>query len=450
VNAVEQAPPADIGQRGDVLKRLRLSVRDRIAFSPAASLGMGIKGLLKAQFGRGAQRVDALCGAVRRLPQGSLLRVASRHLRECIDHDADHVIAAHHAAQMRRELSPALTRTTVLKAPGADGERGVIYCQFEYNWGRLMEGVGPLAPLLRDYDVIWGASWSPLEYLALARVLATSDGPVYVHPANLGEIARIEALHPRVRVIPQLAGEFQDPEAASSLPAEQRDIDLLVVSNWAPFKRHWDLFDALRDMPADLCIVLVGQPESGHGMDDIRELMRLYRVPQQIELRQSIPLDEVHRLQSRSKASAVFSRREGQCIAAVEALFAGASLGLRRDAMIGSAAYINDQTGLLLDPAHMARDLMRLIQGASSRDPRRWAVEHLGRDQATARLNAWLRKQAEERGLPWTRDIERHWWCPYPWVGDAASRERLAPAAADLHARHPDTFRADLLDSSRL
>ncbi len=435
----------------DALTRLSTRLKDAGRYSSLSEAALGLADMLHASLtaGNSPAKANRLASALRRLESGPLPSGIRARLRRLAAEAPDVIHAAHEAQWRRRTRPPALTRTTILKAPGSGGERGVLVCQFEYNWSRLSIGVGDLHALLEEYDVIWGTSWSPTDYLVLSHLLAATTQPLYVLPANLAEVQSLRALSSRVCVPEQLASEFQDPTSFRPRPFTDRDIDLLVVSNWAPFKRHWELFAALHRLSASLRVVCVGQPEGPHTRSEIERLARIYRVPQSIEFFESLPWETVRELQGRSRAAAIFSRREGQCMAAVEALFSGASIGLREGARIGAAAYINPETGHVLRPGMIASDLQELIAGAGLRRPREWAVEHLGYSAATKRLNSWLVERAHERGLPWTRDIAEHWWAPYPWVGHIADRERLTPAALDLHCRFPQTFPVDLLESSR-
>jgi hypothetical protein len=43
-------------------------------------------------------------------------------------------IANHHQNGMAFHKQPALTRSIILKAPAANGEKGILLLTFEYNW----------------------------------------------------------------------------------------------------------------------------------------------------------------------------------------------------------------------------------------------------------------------------------------------------------------------------
>lgn len=432
--------------------RCRVQLQDMISYG---ALGRGARVLvglarLIITFSPVA-RIARQTALIRLLGSGALRTWFVARVQASVNNTPKLVVQAHATFGTKGLDSAPVTRTAMMKAPGSGGERGVLYSLFEYNWARIAAGTGDLRALLAVYDVIWVASWSPTDYLPLARILADSDPAtlIYVQASNMAEIPLLEAFHPRIRVVPFLPCEAIDPRAFAPLSRDKRDIDLLVISNWAPFKRHFELFRALQSLPPELRIVCVGQPETGHTREEIRNLAASYRVPQAIEFHESIPAAEVRALQVRSRAAAIFSRREGHCMSAVEALFADASLGLMDGGHVGPVVYINEQTGVALRPGFVGADLMRLIADSERRSPREWALANLGADRAAEKLNAWLGARAGERDLPWTTDAVRISWSPYPWVDSAESRALLGRGASALHEQFPGVFGAGLLDQSR-
>ncbi len=278
---------------------------------------------------------DRLCQAYAQSDAPAFLARLAKRLEPRLNPDLEPVSHASPASP-----SSPLTRTLLLKAPGPGGERGVLLSYFEYNWARLLRGIPDYADFARRYTVVLLPSWSPTRYDLLAEALRKTPDPISIHlqPANDRERDKLAAFHPRLRPTPGLACDWVDPRHFEPLPWGRRDIDLLVVSNWAPFKRHWELFRTLSRMPRELRVVCVGQPDSGRTLDDVRALQQRFRAPQEIEYLESVPVEQVHALQCRAKVSALFSRWEGGCVAAVEALMAGAALAMRDDARIGARA----------------------------------------------------------------------------------------------------------------
>ncbi len=345
---------------------------------------------------------------------------------------------------------PHLTRSVILKAPGPGSEKGVLLMTFEYNWAKLLLGLDECGRRWFDehYDLVLSTSWSPTDYAVLGLAAACLKREIFVQSCNYGEIEAIEAFHPRLRCLQTLPCDWINPELYLPRPPAERVTDIVMVANWGEFKRHWELFRALRRMPADLKIVLIGQREPGRSTETIRRLASDFGVPQILEIHESLPIAEVARHQCKAKVSVIMSRREGCCVAAVESLFAGCALAMREDAHVGPLAYINAQTGCRLRPARMHEDLMSLLERSCRLTPRQWAVDNIACHISREKLNTLLKNSGERRGQPWTNDIAQPHWRPHPTLARVEDRERLHIAYEELHKHFPQTFSADLIETS--
>lgn len=343
-----------------------------------------------------------------------------------------------------------LSRSILLKEPGQGGERGVLLMTFEYNWARLLSGMNKeeIGWLEHHYQLVFSTSWSPTDFALLGLLASSFSHPVWVQTNNRKDIPLIEGFHPRLRCVETMPCDWINPGFYEPKLHEEREIDFLMVSNWAVFKRHWEFFEALSRMPKDLKVVLVGQPESGNTKDGIIRLAKRCGVKQKIELFESIPIEEVSKYQCNAKVSVIMSRREGCCVAAVESLFAGSALAMREDAHVGALDYVNEMTGKRLRIGHIAEDLTSLLETAASLDPRKWAVDHISCERSHQKLEASLKWEAEAIRQPWTRALALHQWRPYPMHVHSSDKERLRPAYEDLHERFPQVFPKTLIDES--
>ena len=346
----------------------------------------------------------------------------------------------------RAAESSRINRTIVLKAPRPNGEKGVLLVMFEYNWLRLLANIKDLGYLSEKFDVILSTSWSPTDYALLALALQSLRGTVFVQACNYDEIPWIEEFSPRLKCLPCIACDWINPDCYQPKPFAQRQTDILMVANWAPFKRHWQFFDALRRMPRNLRVTMIGQQEGPHTLARLRDQAALFGVKQDINFVENISIDEVTRHQCNSKISLILSRREGCCVAAVESLFADSPLGMMQNAHVGPRSYINNETGVLLTPDRLNLQLQRFLDNAEVFHARVWATETISCHRSIAKVNTLLHSQAEQRNAPWTADLKTPYWRPYPVFLNPGDREEMQPVYEDLHARFPEVFGPDLLD----
>ena len=88
--------------------------------------------------------------------------------------------------------------------------------------------------------------------------------------------------------VPLLASHWVNPDLYQPLLKSERPYDLIMVASWGKVKRHQVLFRALRSLPTNLRVLLVGQDQEGRTADTIRELARGYGVADRLEL---VPAD---------------------------------------------------------------------------------------------------------------------------------------------------------------
>jgi hypothetical protein len=290
--------------------------------------------------------------------------------------------------------------------------------------------------ILSEYYLVGATSWSPTDYAVFGNFAGLSDDPVFMGISNVADIQAYQVMRPVVEPVPLMACDWINSDHFAPKPRSERTIDLLMVANWLPFKRHWLLFEALRRMPQDLRVVLVGRNAPGRTEREIREEARAFGVRQELELVTNVNIEQVAALQCDARISLVCSRREGSCVAPAESLFADTPIALMEDAHVGVKAHVNERTGMLLSRSGMAIQLMNMLEQGDRFDPRAWAMEHISCQRSSDLLNAQLRACALRTGRPWTTDIAPLCWRYVPSYVMESDRARLARAVAELRERH--------------
>ncbi|HXO86585.1 MAG TPA: glycosyltransferase, partial [Gemmatimonadales bacterium] len=260
--------------------------------------------------------------------------------------------------------------------------------------------------------------------------------PIFLQVSNQSEVALHNRLSHGISPLPIMASDWVNPDFYEPRPHASREIDLIYVAGWSPIKRHWLLFRALRHMRKSLRVVLIGQDMEGRTADDMLREAAAFGVAGRLEIIRDASVDVVSDHLCNSKVSMVLSRREGSSMAVPESFFADTPVALIHNAHIGSRAYINPQTGTLMDPGNMARALSAFVEESASFAPRAWAMQHITCFQTADRLNAILRAHALARGLPWTQDIKPLCWRPDPIYARAGDAQLMEPAYEHLAVRH--------------
>ena len=303
--------------------------------------------------------------------------------------------------------SPARTdlpKAIILKPPVSEDERGVLHVAFEEQWLRLLRS-GQAAAIGQRDDLLLGPSWCLPPDLAMLLAGKIWPNPVFTLLSHLDDAATIRSLTDRIIPVPLLASSWVNPDLYEGHLDRPRDYDLVMLANFASFKRHWLFFHTLRRLPKSYRVLLMGVPMGDRTGDVLREEARSFGVADRFDLIVKPTRQQVVEGLCRSRASLIFSRMEGSCIAVAESLFADTPVGLFSDARIGSRAFINEWTGRLLTRRRLAEQIRRFVEEADRYRARSWALEHISCYRSHEVLNDHLRTAALREGRPWTRDI---------------------------------------------
>ncbi len=426
------------------IKKMRICATDRLRYSGLVQNITGSVKALRAQFIKDpSERLDRLADAYRMLLAAGDPGKVESLLRPYVESpEKASIWRDEHIGWKKFEKtsrSPAIGKGLILKEAISPKEKGVILVSFEYNLPPLLRAHGSAA-LLRDYTIVCAPSWSPTHFQAYWTMAHIPGGDVFFMISNQADIGWFQRLNSGTHVLPLFISSWVDPEPFKPLPRKDRPIDILMVANWAPFKRHWVLFKALQNMRRDLRVVLVGQPETGRTKEHILAEAKLFGVQDRIEIRERLPITEVNALQCSSKITLVLSKREGSCVVVAESMFADTPVGLVEGAHIGSAAFINDQTGMFLNESRMSSDLSRFLERAQDFRPRAWALQNISCFESAKRLNASLREHALKNGQQWTVDAAPFCCRPDPVYARLEDEQRLRAIYPQVRDRYGLVF----------
>ncbi|HME10261.1 MAG TPA: glycosyltransferase [Bryobacteraceae bacterium] len=329
-----------------------------------------------------------------------------------------------------------IEKAVVLKPWVSERERGVAFVSFEYQWARIM-GIRNLPEFARRYALVIAPSWSPPHTIetTLFPVLYP-DSQIFSIISNVMDIKILPRLSKKFRVVPLYSSNWVNPDLYPKVPFAEKDIDIVMLAGFGIYKRHFALFQALRELPSSVKVVLVGQQVAGRTAQTLFDEARLYGVQDRFELRENVSDEEVTRTLARAKLSIILSNQEGSCVAVVESMFADTPVGIYEDAIIGSGAFINQHTGRFFKREGLGAQLREFLAAAPAYTPRKWVIENgVGCRQGTAGLNRVLKEAALEAGEDWTRDIFVHHLRPDPVLLRPEDRASLDSEYEDIRAR---------------
>jgi glycosyltransferase involved in cell wall biosynthesis len=419
-----------------VIQRLKLEAVDSLKYN--ALLRGALSRYLRWTVGRPngdqqalARSIHQLCAAARFARGEPSLQAIQQQIRDRIallrPRDVDWTVFADGLTE------PRLPRSVLLKPWLGPREKGVLFVSFEKEWFRLLLQCDLKA--FRDrYDLVVAPSGDPHNPFNCVFAAAYA-GKLFTLISNASDQVVLPRLAPNFVVVPLYASNWVLPSLFQPRPFPERDVDLIMVANFAKFKRHLHLFAALRKMERRLRILLVGQHQDGRTAATIRQEAAYYGMADRFTIESNLSYPQVSAALTRARASVILSRREGSCVVIAESMFANAPAALLASAQIGSRAFINPATGVVLQDKTVAEQLADMIGRAESFTPRQWAEENISCWLSTQKLNAILREHALAAGAEWTQDIAPLCWRPDPALVNAADVEHLQSAKWDVKQR---------------
>ena len=255
--------------------------------------------------------------------------------------------------------------------------------------------------------------------------------PVFVQTIEPPDRAFLESIGAPFVPVPIGGNWWVDHRVVRPL-GTQKDTDVCMVAAWSRFKRHAPVFSAiarLRRRGIHLKLLLIGyKGDATLSKNDVYLQAKYHGIADLVEMQENLLLQDLVAQLNRAKVHVLWSRREGFNRATIEALAADIPVILREGHNFGAAyPYINSCTGAWANEETLPEALLDIVRRYSDFSPRRWLLEHMTPQIATAILGKTIREVAVRLGETWTAEpvaktVElnnmRHW--------DEADRVRFA------------------------
>lgn len=414
--------------------RIKVRVEDGLRFSPKIrnALRIAKSGFVRAPKDRSDREIIRYVEQMSQCIRLANSKPAIDRLAKKIDRALEKVdwSSFSSASLLKKEGDPdvpEVTRATLLKPRVNEREKGVIFISFEGEYLQLLK-IKKLQEFAEEFHIVLSPSWSPPHCSTAYLFPRLYPTPVFSLISNLADEHHLPAISQNYRVVRLFASNWVNPEWFQPPPHSERRYDIIMQANFGKFKRHHLLFRALRRMPRDLRVLLVGQPNGDRTADDIMKEAAAFGVQDRFELRQRLQHHEVIQAVQDARVSIILSKREGSCVGVTESFFADTPVGLLEGDGIGSSAFINEQTGRFLKERKLAAQLTQMVRESEQFSARKWALDN-GLDSAasTRMLNDTIRSAAESNGESWTRDLAQLQWQPNPELTPGPAHDWVEP-----------------------
>lgn len=312
-------------------------------------------------------------------------------------------VAAYELTRVSTEPKLIMSRTKVLKPFVGARERGVLHIMYS----EVISGITQLVDVRKFapyYRLVIEPSWAGYADAGPMRYAGCGTDVVVMCP-DAGDYDFIKRVGRGLVPTRLGAGDWVDPRIAEPYLDMPKDYDILVNANWAPWKRHHVLFEALSGASRQYKVALIGGALDGATVERMHRLANYYGVAGQVDTFEKVPFERVMSIVARARCSLLLSLKEGANRALPESMFCNVPvLALKRN-VGGVAKNIVPETGLVIDDGQLLEAIDFLVSAPACLKPRQWATENISCVVSTAKLNSQLREIALAQGENWSEDI---------------------------------------------
>lgn len=338
---------------------------------------------------------------------GTLSHFSSDRLRQrCIAKGLAYADSINKAFLDSSGQTLSIRYAAVIKPYVSQYEKGFLLISFENQLRKLLDS-GHISEILQYYHVVFIPSWTGLYSSELFRLVSCAGSePVFVMPVHCHERALVRTLGENCHPLPFNAASWVNASFFDGEPLE-RDIDCLMVANFASFKRHWLLFKALSGLPQNITATCVGVPLGSRTADSLREEAREYGVEDRVTIIEDPSQEELRRYFRRAKVFCAMSFREGSFISVAESLMAGTPVLMFRNAHIGTKSLIDEHSGALVrSVSDLRQKILEWVRFSDYKSVRQTAVGTISAQANSKKLNQMLRDWSVSNGKAWSENLE--------------------------------------------
>lgn len=289
----------------------------------------------------------------------------------------DDVVELDNTKRFFEDPSALFKGVCIVLSPHSETHKGVLLIKYSYYFP-LMFKLFNMQSIADNYHLVLEPSWAgTCEPGILAY--ATLNTPVFVMSYETRDTAFLTGISTNLIDVKLSSNWWVDHRKFDSVNNTDKDIDIVVISAWAGFKRHYFIFKALQELKKKypkVRVALIGYP-GDLNLQDVKDMASNMHVDDLISFHEWLPPDEVSQLLQRSKVNLLWSRFEGLNRAIIEGMFCNVPCILREGFNYGDKyPYINEKTGLFSSESDLADNLKYMIENHENYSPREYVLSN--------------------------------------------------------------------------
>lgn len=293
-------------------------------------------------------------------------------------------------------------RDLIVLKQASPEEKGVILLKYARTFDAVV-ALFDVSRLMDRYLFVLEPCWAGYCDPSILMFIAHGH-PVVVQCFTESDYQFIESVGTPLVPVRLGPADWVDADLFTPVQTDTKPYDLVMVANWAPHKRHAQLFRALSGMSGrKIRVLLIGFPWGGRTAADIRrEVAAVQNDRIQIDIMDQVPQRDLARYLSQCKVFVFLSRKEGDNKALVEAMFTNIPAIVFDGTIGGAGSRINSATGVFASDEELAERILFMLDHYLEFSPRAWALQHTGSSISTRTLNEVIKRTVIDMGGRYT------------------------------------------------
>ena len=296
----------------------------------------------------------------------------------------------------------------VLKSPDA-ASKGLVLLAYSYFFPLFLH-IFNVPAIQKDYHICLEPSWSGFFTRDILSFTSLEE-PVFVQAIEPRDALFIERGTRNLIPVSIAANYWVDYRSFSPLRGSStrgKDVDIVMVSSWAKFKRHALVFEALKNIKRagrELKISLVGYPID-LTKDDIWHEAKSRGIENQIEMFENLSPSEVVTQYQRAKLNLLWSKKEGFNRSIIEGMFCNIPCILREGFNYGHKYhYINRKTGQFVSEGNLETAIIHMVDNFDRFSPREYVENTMTWERAVDILHKKICAVTKRNGENFSGEI---------------------------------------------
>jgi len=306
-----------------------------------------------------------------------------------------------------KEQERPFDKRLLILSPPTSNKKGVLIIKYT-NYFKYFFSIFNMDKIKEHYILVVEPSFA--GYLDPDILcLLSSDIPIVIQAFEPRDFKFVKQLPFNFYPVDLGPNQWIDGRVFRPLKNKSKLYDIVMISIWADFKRHYHLFNALSKskLKDRIKVLLIGNPWP-KTINDIKKEAQYYKVDKNITFKENISQEQINVLLNQSKCLVLLSKKEGSNKSIIEAMYANVPAFILEGHNFGYRyPFINKNTGGFINRKKLVQfiDNIDNLLNNNNFSPSEWIRNNVSPEISTSKIKRVLLEIEDKEQLRINKDI---------------------------------------------